>query len=124
MQLQWAEAQLAARRPTVVFVHYPLWIVMPTEVRDFGLHPLLRRYKDSILVVLSGHWHKWVDFAQTFGPQHTVSAATRYDPHAFMLFEADGQAGTVRWLDSGDLKSVYEKAVLNAFADRNRALFG
>lgn len=98
-QLQWAEAELAARKPTVVFVHYPLWIVMPTEVRDFGLHPLLRRYQSHVLTVISGHWHKWVDFAQTYGPQHTVAASTRYDPHAFMLFEADGQAGTVRWLD-------------------------
>ena len=99
VQLQWAEAQLAARKPTVVFIHYPLWIVAPTEVRDFGLHPLLRKYQDTILIVLSGHWHKWVDFARTYGPQHTVSAATRYDPNAFMLFEADSRSGTVRWLD-------------------------
>ncbi len=99
VQLEWAEAQLAARKPTVVFIHYPLWIVAPTEVRDFGLHPLLRRYSDTILVVLSGHWHKWIDFAHTYGPQHTVSAATRYDSNAFMLFEADSHAGTVHWLD-------------------------
>lgn len=98
-QLQWAEAELAARKPTVVFIHYPLWIVNATEIRDFGLHPLLQRHKDTILVVLSGHWHKWVDFAHTYGPQHIVSAATRYDPNAFMLFEADSHAGTVRWLD-------------------------
>lgn len=98
-QLQWAEAQLATRKPTVVFIHYPLWIVQPTEVRDFGTHPLLRKYQDSIQMVIAGHWHKWVDFARTFGPQHYVSAATRYDDKAFMLFEADGRKGTVRWLD-------------------------
>lgn len=98
-QLQWAEAQLAARKPTVVFVHYPLWSVAPVEVRDFGLHPLLRKYKDSIQIVIAGHWHKWIDFAHTYGPQHTVIAATRYDPNAFMIFEADSKQGSIRWLD-------------------------
>lgn len=99
VQLQWVEAQLAARKPTVVFIHYPLWIVKPTEVKDFGLHPLLRKYKDNIQVVISGHWHKWVDFSHTYGPQHTVTAATRYDPNAFMLFRADARKGTIQWLD-------------------------
>ncbi len=98
-QLQWAEALLAQRRPTVVFIHYPLWLQMPTEVRDFGLHPLLRKYQDTILVVIAGHWHKWVDFARTYGPQHYVTAATRYDANSFMLFRADGRKGTVEWVD-------------------------
>jgi len=66
--------------PTIVLIHYPLWIVEPKEFSDFGLHPLLRKYSDSVRLVLSGHWHKWVDFAHTFGPQHYVAAATRYDP--------------------------------------------
>lgn len=99
-QLQWAEAQLEARKPTVVFIHYPLWSVLPTEVKDYGLHPMLRKYQDSIQIVIAGHWHKWVDFAHTFGPQHTVTAATRYDPNAFMIFEADSAKGTIRWMDS------------------------
>ncbi len=98
-QLQWAEAQFAARQPTVVFIHYPLWVVQPTEFADFGLHPLLRKYQDSIQIVISGHWHKWLDFARTYGPQHTVMAATRYDAHSWMLWEADPKSGTVRWLD-------------------------
>ena len=98
-QLQWAEAQLAARKPTIVFIHYPLFLVQAADVGDFGLHPLLRRYSDTIQVVISGHWHKWGDFAYTFGPQHTVTAATRYDPHSWMLWEADPQSGQVRWLD-------------------------
>ena len=97
-QLQWAEAQFATRKPTVVFIHYPLWIVQPTEVADFGLHPLLRKYQDSIQVVISGHWHKWLDFAHTYGPQHTVTAATRYDPHSWMLWDAAPRTGAVRWL--------------------------
>ena len=99
-QLNWAEAQLAERKPTVVFIHYPLWIVRPTEVKDYGLHPLLRKYKDNIQIVIAGHWHKWVDFAHTYGPQHYVTAATRYDPNAYMLFEADSRKQTLRWMNA------------------------
>lgn len=99
-QLLWAEAQFAVRRPTVVLVHYPLWFVQPTEVADFGLHSLLRKYQDSIRIVIAGHYHRWIDFAHTYGPQHTVMAATRYDPHAFMLFDADARTGEVRWVDA------------------------
>jgi hypothetical protein len=69
-------------------------------VRDLGLLPLLRKYQDSILLVLAGHWHRWIDFSNKYGPQHTVVAATRYDPNAFMLFRADGAKGTVEWQDS------------------------
>ncbi len=99
-QLLWFEALLAERKPTVVFVHYPLWIVNATEVRDFGLHPLLRKNRDAIPYVISGHWHKWVDFAHTYGPQHYVSGATRYDPNAYMLFEADSRKQSIRWLNA------------------------
>ncbi len=98
-QLQWAEAQLKAHKPTVVFVHYPLVLVQPTEFGDFGLYPLLRKYQDTVRIVISGHWHKWMDFAHSYGPQHTVVAATRYDPHSWMLWEANPRTGQVRWLD-------------------------
>ena len=98
-QLQWAEAQLAARKPTIVFIHYPLWFQQPTEFADFGLHPLLRKYQANIPLVITGHYHKWIDFAQTYGPHHIVMAATRYDPNAFMLLEADPHTAQVRWLD-------------------------
>jgi len=99
-QLNWAEAQLAERKPTIVFIHYPLWIVAPTEVKDYGLHPMLRKYKDNIQLVVAGHWHKWVDFSHTYGPQHYVTAATRYDPNAYMLFEADSRKQTLRWMNA------------------------
>jgi 3',5'-cyclic AMP phosphodiesterase CpdA len=99
-QLQWAEAQLAEGKPTLVFIHYPLWIVAPTEVKDFGLHPLLRRYRESIKMVVAGHWHKWVDFAHTFGPQHYVMAATRYDEDAYMLFEIDRVTHACRFVNA------------------------
>jgi len=99
-QLNWFEALMTERKPTVVFIHYPLWLVSPTEVKDYGLHPLLRKHRDTIQMVIAGHWHKWVDFAHTYGPQHYVSGATRYDPNAYMLFEADSKAQKLRWMNA------------------------
>ncbi len=99
-QLQWAEAQLAEGKPTLVFIHYPLWIVAPTEFADFGLHPLLRKYRENIKLVLAGHWHKWIDFAHTFGSQHYVVAATRYDANAYMLLEIDRRSTQCRFLNA------------------------
>jgi hypothetical protein len=99
-QLHWFENQLRQHKPTFVFVHYPLLAVQPTEFRDYGLHPLLRRYQDSIQLVVAGHLHKWIDFAHTYGPQHYVIAATRYDPNAYMLLEIDPDRGTWRFLNA------------------------
>lgn len=98
-QLQWFEAQLQQRRPAFVFVHYPLLEIQPTEFGDFGLHPLLRQYQETIQLVVSGHVHKWIDFAHTYGPQHYVMAATRYDPNAYMLMEVDTRMNTWRFLN-------------------------
>jgi hypothetical protein len=99
-QLNWFEDQLRQHKPTFVFVHYPLMSVQATEVRDYGLHPLLRRYQDTIQLVVSGHVHKWIDFAHTYGPQHYIMAATRYDPNAYMLLEIDPDGGTWRFLNA------------------------
>jgi hypothetical protein len=99
-QLQWFEAQMQQRRPTFVFIHYPLLSVQATEFGDFGLHPLLRKYQDTIQFVICGHVHKWVDFAHTYGPQHYIMAATRYDPNAYMLMEVDTKRNTWRFLNA------------------------
>lgn len=98
-QLNWFEGLLEERKPTVVFIHYPLWTVRGTEVKDYGLHPLLLKHRESVQMVIAGHWHKWVDFAHTFGPQHYVTAATRYDANAYMLFEADSKKQALRWMN-------------------------
>ncbi len=98
-QLHWFEAQLAQRKPTFVFVHYPLMSIQATEFRDYGLHPLLRQYRDTIQLVVTGHVHKWIDFAHTYGPQHYIMAATRYDPNAYMLLEIDPDRGSWRFLN-------------------------
>ena len=99
-QLHWFEAQLSERKPTFVFVHYPLVAVEAVEFRDYGLHPLLRKYRETIQLVVSGHLHKWIDFAHTYGPQHYVMAATRYDSNAYMLLEIDRKRGSWRFLNS------------------------
>jgi predicted MPP superfamily phosphohydrolase len=88
-QLNWLEAELAQRKPSFVFVHFPLQIVVPTERADYGLHTILRKHKDTVQRVLSGHWHKWFEFGRTYGPQHLVIAATRYDPDAYLIVEVD-----------------------------------
>jgi hypothetical protein len=53
------------------------------------VHALIKLHRDSIQRVVSGHWHKWFDFGRTYGPQHLVMAATRYDPNAYLIVEAD-----------------------------------
>lgn len=98
-QLHWIEAQLADRKPTFVFVHYPLLQVTATEFADYGLHPLLRKHADTIQLVVSGHVHKWIDYAHTYGPQHYVMAATRYDPNAYLLLEIDSRTGAWRFMN-------------------------
>lgn len=110
-QLHWLEATLADRKPTFVFIHYPLLQVVPTEFADYGLHPLLRKYSDTLQLVVSGHVHKWIDFAHTYGPQHYIMAATRYDPNAYMLLEIDSRHGTWRFMNAGlvDWSTHYSK---------------
>jgi len=99
-QLHWFEAQLEQQRPTFVFIHYPLIQDTPTEFSDYGLYPLLRKHKETIQLVVSGHMHKWIDFAHTYGPQHYVMAATRYDPNAYMLMEVDIKHATWRFMNA------------------------
>ena len=98
-QLNWLEAELKQHKPSFVFIHFPLLIVTPTEKADYGTLPLLKKYKDTIQLVVSGHWHKWVEFGRTFGPQHLVMAATRYDPNAYLIVEVDSAKASHRLLN-------------------------
>jgi hypothetical protein len=98
-QLHWFEAQLQQHKPTFVFIHYPLDLDEPTEFADYGLYPLLVKYKETIQLVVSGHKHKWIDNGTTYGPKHIVMAATRYDPNAYMLMEVDTKHATWRFMN-------------------------
>jgi predicted MPP superfamily phosphohydrolase len=99
-QLHWFEAQLQQRKPTFVFIHFPLIQNVAAEFGDYGLHPLLRKYRDNIQLVVSGHLHKWIDFAHTYGPQHYAMASTRYDPNAYMLVEVDAKSAAWRFINA------------------------
>jgi hypothetical protein len=113
-QLNWFEAQLREHKPTFVFTHFPLWLCAPTEIADYGLHSILRQYTDTIQLVVTGHWHKWIDFAHTFGPQHYVIAATRYDANAYMLVEVDAKMQTWRFINANlvEWSTHYSKGYL------------
>ncbi len=91
-QLNWFEAELAERKPSFVFIHYPLYIVKPVELKDYGVYAVIKKHRDDIQRVVSGHWHKWFDFSRSYGPPHLVMAATRYDPNAYLIVEADTNA--------------------------------
>ncbi|MFW5739802.1 MAG: metallophosphoesterase family protein [Myxococcota bacterium] len=94
-QLNWIEAQLAERRPTIVLLHYPMIIIQAHEVADYDLHSLLRKYEDTVALVIAGHTHRWMDFQRMFGPQHYVISSTRYDEDAFWLLRLDEGANSL-----------------------------
>lgn len=110
-QLNWLEAKLQTHKPTFAFIHFPLSVVAPTERADYGLHPLLKKYKDTIQLVVSGHWHRWFEFGRSYGPLHQVIAATRYDPNAYLIVEADTKKQSHRLLniDLVDWNTHYSK---------------
>jgi UDP-2,3-diacylglucosamine pyrophosphatase LpxH len=91
-QLNWFETQMQEGKPSFVFIHYPLMTVQPTEFMDYGVGPLLKKHRESIQRVVSGHWHRWVDAGTTYGPKHMVMASTRYDANAYLIVEADTAA--------------------------------
>lgn len=98
-QLDWFETELRKRQPTFVFLHYPLLNIAASERADYGLLQLLRRYRETVQLVVAGHWHKWVEFGRTFGPPHQVIASTRYDSNAYLIVEVDPGRGTHRLLN-------------------------
>lgn len=74
-----------------------------------------------------------VDTGSSSTPNSGSSGATNPSPGSSATSGATGidfpsystkleSSGTVRWLDSGDLKSVFETAVLNAFTAKNPTL--
>ena len=110
-QLNWFEAELREHKPTFVFIHFPLMAVDANERAGYSTQALLKRYKDTVQIVISGHWHKWFEFGRTFGPPHLVIGATRYDPHAYLIVEADPDKATHRFLniDGVDWNTHYSK---------------
>jgi predicted MPP superfamily phosphohydrolase len=98
-QLNWFEAELEQRKPTFVFVHYPMIILEPRERADYDLETLIKKHKETVQRVISGHWHKWFEFGRSYGAPHLVIAATRYDPNAYLIIEADAAKATHKLLN-------------------------
>jgi UDP-2,3-diacylglucosamine pyrophosphatase LpxH len=98
-QLNWFEAQLQQHMPTFVFIHFPLEAVLATERADYGVHTLLKKHRDTVQRVVSGHWHRWFEFGRTYGPQHLVMASTRYDPNAYLIVDVDRRTATHQLLN-------------------------
>jgi hypothetical protein len=98
-QLNWLEAELEQRKPAFVFIHFPLIIVEPSERSGYGVHAILKKHRDTVQRVISGHWHKWFEFGRSYGPPHLVIAATRYDANAYLIIEADSQSAEHRLLN-------------------------
>jgi len=117
-QLNWFEAELQQHKPSFVFIHYPLSIVRPVEVKDYGVHTLIKRHRDTIQRVVSGHWHRWYEFGRSYGPQHLVMAATRYDPNAYLIVEADQKTVSHELLNIGlvDWNTHYSQPYKNGTA--------
>ena len=95
-QLTWFEAQLREHKPTFVFVHYPMTIIQQKEHGDLGVQSLVKKYRETIQLVVSGHWHRWFEFGRSFGAPHLVIAATRYDPNAYLIVDVDTKSVTHR----------------------------
>jgi hypothetical protein len=98
-KLNWFEAELRQQKPTFVFIHFPLSIMGATEKADYGICPLVKKYRDTIQLIVSGHWHRWFEFGRSYGPQHLVMASTRYDEDAYLVVEMDPKAATHRLLN-------------------------
>jgi len=98
-QLEWFEAELRAGRPAFVFLHFPLLEVLALERADFGIRPLLRKYRETIQAVISGHWHRWFDAGFNHGPRHYIIGATRYNQNNYMIVDFDPRKGAHRVLN-------------------------
>ena len=98
-QLEWMEALLEDGLPTFIVTHQPPLLLQVGELGDFGFLELVRRYQDTIVEVITGHWHRWFDFGTTYGPHVMAMGSTRYDEDAVLLVEVDTLLGTARFVN-------------------------
>ncbi|HBY62410.1 MAG TPA: metallophosphoesterase [Solibacterales bacterium] len=98
-QIEWFEAELRQAKPTFVFVHYPLELIVRTERAEIGLHSLLKQHRATVQHVISGHWHRWFEFGRSYGPLHTVIAATRFDQDAYLIVECHPRKAAHKFLN-------------------------
>ncbi len=103
-QLNWLEGLLQEGRPTFIFVHFPLLLVKTNEIKDYDLLVLLKKYKDTIMHVYTGHTHIWLEFGNTYGPPMTIVGSTRYDEDNIMMLEIDTEKQTYTHINKDKVK--------------------
>ena len=90
-QLNWFEAELQENKPSFVFIHYPSKSCNTPRSRI----TVFTRYSSGIATVFSASYGPLASLGR-FRPavwyQHMVMAATRYDPNAYLIVEADTKA--------------------------------
>jgi hypothetical protein len=98
-QLLWLDNLLEDKKPSFIFFHQPMLMLKANEVADLDIFTVLSRHKDTVKLVIAGHWHRWVDFLKIFGIRHMACASTRYDADSYMIFEVDKQTQDFRILN-------------------------
>jgi len=98
-QMLWLEAELQSGLPTIIFHHFPLPIMQPRERADLDYFALLKQYRETIKLVITGHLHIWLQFTDLFGPPTISCGSTRYDKNSFMVFEVDSHTNTFQVLN-------------------------
>jgi 3',5'-cyclic AMP phosphodiesterase CpdA len=101
-QMAWLEAQLEEAIPTVLVLHHHPIVVARGELPG-AVHPdlfaIMESYSDVIRLVISGHAHRWLDFARRFGALQVTVGSTRYDEDAFLLFRVDEVNGDLELIN-------------------------
>ncbi|TVQ99222.1 MAG: metallophosphoesterase [Deltaproteobacteria bacterium] len=99
-QLQWLEAQLQEGKPSFVFLHHPHNMNDHGEFgEDFSFRGLMRTYRDTVAMTMSGHWHRWFDLRIPRGPENWLIGSTRYDEDAFVIVEFDRESPSWRFVN-------------------------
>ncbi|MGZ5931944.1 MAG: metallophosphoesterase family protein [Rhizomicrobium sp.] len=100
-QLCWLDEQLSSASVAFIVLHFPMPLVLDgEEAPGLGFYGLLRRHQAKIARVFGGHWHRWVDFGNTFGPPHTLVAATRYSANNYLIVDANPGTGAHRFANA------------------------
>ncbi|GAB4821960.1 hypothetical protein N2152v2_009006 [Parachlorella kessleri] len=100
-QLKWAADQLKEGKPTVVVMHHPLPTSLMDEEPDLkypDIVTLLSSF-DNVKLVLTGHYHKGVDWEDLYPfPALTLPALRYTDDNFFLLdLKSDGSYSMPDW---------------------------
>lgn len=87
-QLMWLDESLADGKPAFLVTHFSMMQLAKEEYPDLSFFTILEKYKDTILMVFTGHLHRWMDVSQ-YPVKGLGLGSTRYDEDAFALVKVD-----------------------------------